>query len=145
MWVSCDEAIAGAKRRLRAFASAPDPRRHARALQAGLAAAEDWPAADREVIVALGAWLRDYPPSDALRDRCAAALAVLMSPHRCASRQGRGSLATVLGRPHAEAVSSQTARPRRVRGSAAAPARSQAAIAVARDRQTGTSRPARTT
>lgn len=77
MWVSCDEAIAGAKRRLRTFASAPDPHRHARALQAGLAAAEDWPAADREVIVALGAWLRDNPPSDALRDRCAAALAVL--------------------------------------------------------------------
>ena len=77
MWVSCDEAIAGAKRRLRTFASAPDPHRHARALQAGLAAAEDWPAADREVIIALGAWLQDNPPSDALRDRCAAALAVL--------------------------------------------------------------------
>jgi hypothetical protein len=71
------EAIIVAKRPLRTLASAPDPRRRARALHAELAAADDWTTADREIIAALGVWLQDNPPLDALRPRCGDVLAKL--------------------------------------------------------------------
>lgn len=71
------EAITAAKRLLRSLASAPDPRRRARALHAELADADDWTAADRQTIAALGVWLHDNPPLDALRARCGDVVAKL--------------------------------------------------------------------
>ncbi len=71
------ESITAAKRLLRTLASAPDPRRRARALHAELATANDWTSADLEIIAALGIWLHDNPPLDALRARCGDVLAKL--------------------------------------------------------------------
>ena len=70
-------AITAAKRLLRTLASAPDPRLRARAFHAELAVSDDWTADDREIIAALGVWLHDNPPLEALRARCGDVLAKL--------------------------------------------------------------------
>lgn len=74
---SRQEAITSAKRLLRTLSSAPDRRRRARSLHAELAAVADWTTTDRETIAALGVWLHDNPPLDALRARCGDVLAKL--------------------------------------------------------------------
>lgn len=71
------EALANAKRHLRGFAGAPDPRRHAQALFSGLARAEGWSKAEQEAIAALGLWLQDRPDIATLKPHCEAVLGKL--------------------------------------------------------------------
>jgi hypothetical protein len=70
MSMSRDEALAAARKRLRGFGSAPDPRRHARSIYAELAQFESWRPGDRRKIAAFGAWLLDRPPISEIKPRC---------------------------------------------------------------------------
>lgn len=65
-----DEAIIAARKLLRTFASSPEPRRQARAIQATLAGASGWSSAEQDSISALGVWLAEMPAEVALRPRC---------------------------------------------------------------------------
>lgn len=75
-----DEAITAARKLLRTFASAPEPRRQARAMHSALAGAEGWSLAERETIDSLGAWLAETPAEAALRPRCEEVLLGLARP-----------------------------------------------------------------
>jgi hypothetical protein len=77
MSVSGAAALAAARRLLRTFASAPDPRRQARLIYSELASAEGWTTAQRAEIDALGAWLLGTPSIRDLKLRCAQVLAAL--------------------------------------------------------------------
>lgn len=74
-----EEAIAAARKLLRSFASSPDPRRQARAIQSTLAGAGGWSSAEREAIDDLGAWLAEMPAEASLRPRCESVLHGLAS------------------------------------------------------------------
>jgi len=69
------EALAAARKLLRTFASAPEPRRQARAIHSELAHAAGWSAAEKAQIDALGAWLQTHPSVSELRSRCEGVLA----------------------------------------------------------------------
>lgn len=77
MSVSGDAALTVAKRLLRTFASAPDPRRQARMIYSELAGGEGWKKAEREAIDALGVWLQGQPLIADLKPRCAEVLTKL--------------------------------------------------------------------
>jgi len=70
MQTSRGQALASARRLLRGFASAPDPRRQAHALYSELVHAEGWATAEEQLIVSLGAWLQGRPGLPELRSRC---------------------------------------------------------------------------
>ena len=80
------EAITSARRLIRTFASAPGPRRQARAIHSALSAAEGWSMQERQAIDQLGAWLSDRPDVAALRIRCDQVLGVLLKAHDLAPR-----------------------------------------------------------
>jgi hypothetical protein len=82
MVASVFEAIAEAKRLLRTFASAPEPRRQARAIYAELTRAQGWDRRQRDEIDSLGAWLLELPPVGELRPRCEATIRFLAPSRR---------------------------------------------------------------
>lgn len=87
------EAITSARRLIRTFASAPDPRQ-ARAIHSALSAAEGWSMQERQAIDQLGAWLSDRPDVAALRIRCDQVLGVLLKARDLAQRpDGRPPMA----------------------------------------------------
>lgn len=77
MSISRVDALAAARKLLRTFASAPDPKQRSRAICAELMRASDWTHTQRAAIEELSAWLRGYPPSAELRLRCERLLARL--------------------------------------------------------------------
>ena len=70
MALNREEAISAARKLLRTFASSPEPRRQARAIQSTLAGADGWSLAEQDSINALGVWLAEMPTEVALRPRC---------------------------------------------------------------------------
>jgi hypothetical protein len=70
-------ALDAARKLLRGFAGAPDPRRHAQTLYSELTHAEGWSAAEEEMILSLGAWLRARPNLAELKVGCEKTLAKL--------------------------------------------------------------------
>lgn len=64
------EALMAARRHLRTFSSAPEPRTHANRIFSELAHAEGWTAAQQAEIARIGAWLASRPPLDELRSGC---------------------------------------------------------------------------
>lgn len=75
--MSREEALYSARKLLRGFAAAPDPRQHAQRLYGDLSRAVGWSAREEAEISALGAWLQTRPAHVALKPRCAAVLAQL--------------------------------------------------------------------
>jgi hypothetical protein len=71
------EALQVARKMLRGFSAAPDPRQHAHRLYSELVHAEGWSAGEEAAIVALGAWLSERPNQELLKPHCAALLAKL--------------------------------------------------------------------
>jgi hypothetical protein len=69
--ISRGEALQVARKMLRGFPGAPDPRRHAHRLYSELVHAEGWSTREEAAIVALGAWLDERPNHDLLKPRCA--------------------------------------------------------------------------
>jgi hypothetical protein len=65
-----DEALAAARKLVRTFASAPDPRARARLVHTTLLQMADWPAPLRVRIDGFGDWLGSSPPAGELRARC---------------------------------------------------------------------------
>lgn len=55
------EALGAARKLLRGFSGAPDPRRHAQTIYSGLARSEGWSAAEEAAILELGQWLQTRP------------------------------------------------------------------------------------
>ena len=80
MSVSGEAALAAARRLLRTFSSAPDPRRQARMIYSELAGAEGWAKAEQKEVDALGAWLQGLPSIADLKPRCADVLTKLDRP-----------------------------------------------------------------
>jgi hypothetical protein len=80
MSVSGGAALTAARRLLRTFASAPDPRRQARVIYSELAGAEGWTKAEQKEVDALGAWLQGLPSIGDLKPRCADVLTKLGRP-----------------------------------------------------------------
>lgn len=72
-----DEALHAARKLLRGFAAAPDPRQHAQRIHRELAHASGWSTDQESEILALGAWLQTKPSTTALQGRCAGLLARL--------------------------------------------------------------------
>lgn len=77
MSASRSEALMAARKRLRTFGSAPDPKQQARELYSALVRADEWTPRERSVIETFGAWLMDYPAASELRLRCEQLLATL--------------------------------------------------------------------
>lgn len=74
---SCEEALLAARKLLRGFSGAPDPRKHAHRLYSELTRAAGWTAAEEAEIIALGRWLQGRPGQEVLRAHCATVLAKL--------------------------------------------------------------------
>lgn len=64
------EALGAARRLMRGFAGAPDPRRHAQQFYGVLVHAEGWSKLEQDLIVALGIWLAERPNVNELKKRC---------------------------------------------------------------------------
>jgi hypothetical protein len=77
MSVSRSEAFWAARKRLRTFGSAPDPKKQAREVYSELVRADGWTPRERDAIETFGAWLLDYPATSELRPRCEQLLATL--------------------------------------------------------------------
>ncbi|MBI1198951.1 MAG: hypothetical protein GC203_13905 [Phenylobacterium sp.] len=77
MSASRNEALSAARKLLRTFGSAPEPRRQARAIYAELTHAAGWTEGERRAIDAFGAWLLAQPSTLELKPRCADLLATL--------------------------------------------------------------------
>lgn len=75
--ISRGEALANARKLLRGFAGAPDPRRHAQKLFSELAHADGWSGAEQPIILGFGAWLQTRPNIAELKPRCEQVLAKL--------------------------------------------------------------------
>lgn len=71
---SRQHALVEARKLLRTFASAPDPRRRAQAVVSELKRVEGWPAAAQQEIEAADAWLRGGPSASALEPHLRALL-----------------------------------------------------------------------
>jgi hypothetical protein len=74
------ECLATARKLVRTFASAPDPRRQARLIHAALLQGEPWEPAVQERVVGFGRWLESSPPVSELRGRCTALIARIPEP-----------------------------------------------------------------
>jgi hypothetical protein len=72
-----NEALAAARKLVRGFAGAPDPRKHAHRIFSELSHAEGWTAQEQALVAELGAWLQDRPNLGELKARCEATLARL--------------------------------------------------------------------
>lgn len=66
-----------ARRLLRGYASAPDPRRHVQQLHSALTHGEGWSSSHQAEILAFGAWLQSHPNLGELKPRCEALLGKL--------------------------------------------------------------------
>ena len=77
MPVSRSEALAAARKLLRMFGSAPDPRRRAREFYSELAQADGWTSHEQNAIEGFGAWVLDAPPTAELRLRAEQLFAML--------------------------------------------------------------------
>lgn len=66
------EGLSAARRLLRGFAGAPDPRRQAQQFYSALTHAEGWSKAEEGLILELGAWLQSRPALGELKARCEA-------------------------------------------------------------------------
>jgi hypothetical protein len=71
------EAIAAARRLVRGFASAPEPRRQAQQIYGVLVHAEGWSPSQEALILELGAWMQGHPNLGDLKPRCEAVLGKL--------------------------------------------------------------------
>jgi hypothetical protein len=71
------EALVTARRLLRGYASAPDPRRQIQSLYSAMVHGEGWAAREEAEILAFGAWLQGHPSLGELKPRCEALLAKL--------------------------------------------------------------------
>lgn len=74
---SRQQALIDARKLLRTFGSAPDPRRRAREILSELRRAEGWAIAARREIDATEAWLATSPSASGLEGRLRALLAAL--------------------------------------------------------------------
>ncbi|TAJ72151.1 MAG: hypothetical protein EPO51_08520 [Phenylobacterium sp.] len=74
---SRQQALVEARKLVRTFGSAPDPRRRAQAVVSELRRAEGWPPAAQHEIAAADAWLKAAPAATALEPRLRALLALL--------------------------------------------------------------------
>lgn len=77
MSASRSEALMAARKRLRTFGSAPDPKKQARELYSELVRADGWTPRECAAIETFGGWLGDYPAVSELRLRCEQLLATL--------------------------------------------------------------------
>ena len=66
---SRQQSLADARKLMRTFASAPDPRRRAQAVISELRHGEGWPSAAQAAIAAADAWLQTSPSLSALEPR----------------------------------------------------------------------------
>lgn len=71
------EALASARKLVRTFGSAPDPRRHARTVLGLLTKVHGWTADQAQHVRELEAWLDSHPPIGQLRGYCDQLLAKL--------------------------------------------------------------------
>jgi len=71
------EALVTARRLLRGYASAPDPRRQIQQLYSALVHGEGWAANHEAQILAFGTWLQTHPSLGELKPRCEALLTKL--------------------------------------------------------------------
>ncbi|HEX7947499.1 MAG TPA: hypothetical protein VF495_22735 [Phenylobacterium sp.] len=71
---SREEALFAARKLLRGFSGAPDPRKHARRLFGELTRAAGWTPAEEAEIIALGIWLQRRPAQEMLKAHCAIVL-----------------------------------------------------------------------
>lgn len=71
------EALVTARRLLRGYASAPDPRRQIQQLYSALVHGEGWAASHEAQILAFGAWLQTHPSLGELKPRSEALLGKL--------------------------------------------------------------------
>lgn len=75
---SRQQALAEARKLVRTFGSAPDPKRRAQAVLSELRHAEAWPPQAGREIADVDAWLQTAPPVTALEPRLRALLAKLV-------------------------------------------------------------------
>ncbi|MDP3746694.1 MAG: hypothetical protein Q8Q88_06550 [Phenylobacterium sp.] len=73
--ISRHEALNAARKMLRGFSGAPDPRQQAHRLYSELAHAAGWSRAEEAEIIAFGAWLQSRPALLQLRPSCTVLLA----------------------------------------------------------------------
>jgi hypothetical protein len=71
------EALTTARRLMRGFSSAPDPRRQIQQIHNALVHGEDWAPQQKALILAFGTWLGGRPGLGELRPRSEALLAEL--------------------------------------------------------------------
>lgn len=76
------EALGAARRLMRGFAGAPDPRRHAQQFYSALIHAEGWTKSEQNLIAVLGGWLGERPDMGQLKKRCEATLGQLAQATR---------------------------------------------------------------
>ena len=77
MLISRGEVLATARKLLRTFASAPEPRRQAQSIYSELVHGDGWTPREREAIEARGAWLQGLPRLAELKLRCEQVLTAL--------------------------------------------------------------------
>jgi hypothetical protein len=71
------EALTTARRLLRGYPSAPDPRRQVQNLYSVIVHAEGWSAPQKTEILSFGAWLQGHPNLGELKPRCESLLSKL--------------------------------------------------------------------
>lgn len=71
------EGLATARRLLRGYAGAPDPRRQIQQMYGALVHAEGWSKAHEQLILSFGAWLQNHPALGELKLEAGALLAKL--------------------------------------------------------------------
>jgi len=71
------EALVTARRLLRGYTSAPDPRRQVQQLYSALVHGEGWAKNHEAEILAFGTWLSGHPSLGELKPRCETLLAKL--------------------------------------------------------------------
>jgi hypothetical protein len=71
------EGLTTARRLLRGYASAPDPRRQVQQMYSALVHAEGWAPAQEALILSFGVWLQEHPSLGELKARTEALLAKL--------------------------------------------------------------------
>ena len=71
------EALVTARRLLRGYAGAPDPRRQVQQVYSALVHGQGWAAGRETEILAFGAWLQSHPNLGELKPQCEALLSKL--------------------------------------------------------------------
>jgi hypothetical protein len=73
------EALVTARRLVRGYASAPDPRRQVQQVHTALIHGETWSSSQETDILAFGVWLQTHPSLGELKPRCEALVSRLGS------------------------------------------------------------------